>query len=212
MQITVIGHGRVGGTLARVWADAGHDLRIGARSPGNADVQALATHDRIEATIIASAVQGAEAVLLAVPAPAGPDVAARIAGALDTPGNTVFIDATNAVGQRPAPYDTVADALADHLGTDRVVKAFNTTGFENMADPDYGDHALDMFMAGDSNAAKQRVAALAADAGFAVCYDVGDRSFFVSLEHVARVWISLALQQGHGRDIGWKILRRNPPS
>lgn len=90
----------------------------------------------------------------------------------------------------------------------RVVKAFETTGAENMADPVYGDTTLDLFVAGDDAEAKEVAASLAGDAGFGRCYDVGDRRFFESLEHRARIWIPLALSKGHGRDIGFKVLRR----
>jgi hypothetical protein len=207
MHITILGHGNVGGTLARVWANAGHAITIGARRPSDGGAQHLARNDRISVTSIPESIPDAEVILLAVPAGAGVSVADQIATA-GPREDVVFLDATNAVGGRPDPYATVADALLDRIPGSRVVKAFNTTGAANMADPRYGDTALDMFVAGDDAEAKEIAASLATDAGFARCYDVGDRRFFESLEHLAQVWISLALSKGHGRDIGFKVLRR----
>jgi len=207
MDITIIGHGTVGGTLAQVWANAGHPITIGARRPSDVGAQRLARKDRIRVTSIPASVPDAEVILLAVPAGAGGSVADQIATA-GPRDDVILLDATNAVGGRPDPYATVADALLDRIPGSRVVKAFNTTGAENMADPVYGDTALDLFVAGDDAEAKEVAASLAADAGFARCYDVGDHGFFESLEHLVRIWISLALPKGHGRDIGFKVLRR----
>ena len=47
-----------------------------------------------------------------------------------------------------------------------VVKALNTTGFENMADPNYGGTPTTMFIAGDGETAKATVFGLARDIGF----------------------------------------------
>ena len=44
-----------------------------------------------------------------------------------------------------------------------VVKCFNTTGFENMKNPDYGNVTLDMYMAGDNEAAKAIASQLSKD-------------------------------------------------
>jgi len=211
MNITVIGHGSVGGTLATAWANAGHDITIGARKPSGDAAQHLSQTVGITVTTISASLSHPEVILVAVPAHAGIEVADQIASAEPGP-DTVLIDATNAVGAGPDPYETVADALQARVNGARVVKAFNTTGAENMADPDYGGDRLDMFMAGGDDDAKSITASLASDAGFGACYDVGDASFFASLEHLARIWISLALTQGHGRDIGFKLLHRQDAS
>ena len=194
MNITVIGHGSVGGTLATEWANAGHDITIGARKPSGDAAQHLSQTVGITVTTISESLSHPEVILVAVPAHAGIEVADQIASA------------------GPDPYETVADALQVRVNGTRVVKAFNTTGAENMADPAYGGDRLDMFMAGSDDDAKAITASLASDAGFGACYDVGDPSFFASLEHLARIWISLAVTQGHGRDIGFKLLHRQDAS
>jgi hypothetical protein len=77
-----------------------------------------------------------------------------------------------------------------------VVKAFNTVGWEVMADPDLDGVAATMPLAGDDADAKELVAGLARDLGFEPL-DVGDRAAAVHLENLARLWIHLAVTGGN---------------
>lgn len=119
----------------------------------------------------------------------------------------ILIDATNAVHQKPEPFATVFQPLSAKT-KDEVVKCFNTTGFENMSNPKYGEVALDMFMAGDSEKAKSVARQLALDAGFGEFWDFGGEDKVVLLEQFALSWINLAIMQGNGRDIALKVIRR----
>ena len=85
MQIGIVGAGRVGRALGGRWAAAGHAVRYGVRDP--ADPR---HHDLAGVTTVPDAVAGVDAVLVALPWPAVPDV---VPG-LDT-GDAVVIDATN---------------------------------------------------------------------------------------------------------------------
>lgn len=108
----------------------------------------------------------------------------------------------------PAGFRTTAEALLAHTASRDVVKCFNTTGFNNMLEPVYGGVALDLFMAGDSEPGKKAAGRLAKDAGFAECYDVGGNDRFELMEQFAFFWINLAMMQGLGREIGFKLLSR----
>ena len=77
-----------------------------------------------------------------------------------------------------------------------------------MANPNYGAMSIDMFMAGNDSKAKGVAKNLAIDAGFAQCYDFGDDSKVELLEQMALGWINLAIMQGMGRDIAFKVLKR----
>jgi hypothetical protein len=88
------------------------------------------------------------------------------------------------------------------------VKCFNSTGFENMENPNYGGIAIDMFAAGSSPKAKEIAKKLALDAGFAECYDFGSDDKVELLEQFAFSWINLAILQKQGRDIALKVLKR----
>lgn len=203
MKIAIIGHGNVGGALAKSWATAGHEILVGARNPQDAKAQALSEHQHISLRSIPEAVAEAETILVATP----PHAAVSLVESWGETSGKVIIDATNAVRVKPDPYPTAYHAFKA-LTQAKVVKCFNTTGFENMQNPQYGDIALDMFMAGDDTNAKGVARQLAKDAGFAECYDFGKGDKVELLEQFALSWINLAIMQGMGRNIGFKLVRR----
>jgi predicted dinucleotide-binding enzyme len=203
MNIAVIGTGNVGGALAKNWSMKGQTIHLGVRDVSQFKGMELLKIPNITVHSIAEAVAWAEVVLVAIPP-------AAIFETIDCMGDVsgkVLIDATNAVRQAPEPYATVYHALADKTAAD-VVKCFNTTGFENMLDPSYNGVGIDMFMAGDSARAKEIAAGLAIDAGFSACLDFGKADKVELLEKLALAWINLAIMQGHGRNIAFKVLRR----
>jgi len=87
------------------------------------------------------------------------------------------------------------------------VKAFNTTGANNMADSRYSGGKLLMLVAGDDQQAKQTTMTLASDLGFEAV-DAGPLAMSRYLEPMAMVWIRLALVQQLGRNFGFALLRR----
>ncbi|MDN5202964.1 NAD(P)-binding domain-containing protein [Fulvivirgaceae bacterium BMA10] len=203
MKIAIIGHGNVGGARAQKWSKKGHEIIIGARNVHDQKVQNLLRLDNITAKTVAEAAKLCDVILVATPAHIVPEL-------IDQVGNIagkVVIDATNAIQKKPSPYPTAYHAFKDQSGAE-VVKCFNTTGFENMLNPSYDLAALDMFMAGDDNKAKEVAIQLALDCGFEQCIDFGGADKVELLEKFALSWINLAILQGHGRDIGFKLLRR----
>lgn len=204
MKIAIIGSGNVGGALAQQWIKAGHTVLIGAKFPLSDKNIQLATkigEDRF--TSVESAAKQCEVILIATPTTAIFDIIEQMG---DVSGK-ILIDATNAVRQKPVPYDTIYHALADKT-KGKVVKCFNSTGFENMQNPNYHGEKLDMFMAGDDEEAKQTAKQLALDAGFGACWDFGKGDKVVLLEQFALSWINLAIMQGHGRDIAFRVVKR----
>ncbi|HNA77867.1 MAG TPA: NAD(P)-binding domain-containing protein [Turneriella sp.] len=205
MKIAVIGSGNVGGALAQKWAAKKHTVTLGVRDAAKFKGNALATIPGISVASVTDAVAQSEIVLLATPATAAIDVAKSLG---DTTGK-VIIDAMNVVmGRGPVGFTNTAEAILANTQSREVVKSFNTTGYDNMLNTVYGSEKLDMFMAGDSKDAKARVWQLALDAGFAECYDVGGNDKFALMEQFAFFWINLAMMQGQGRSIGFKLLRR----
>ena len=140
MNIAIIGSGNVGGALARRWVLAGHTVVVGAKFPlSEKSLQLAAVIGEDKFTHLAPALKQCEVVLIATPP-------AAIFELMDEMGDLtgkIIIDATNAVRQKPAPYDTVYHALAART-TAQVVKCFNSTGFENMLDPVYQGEKIDM--------------------------------------------------------------------
>ena len=205
MKIAIIGTGNVGGALATKWAHSGHEIYLGVRDIQNFKGKELLDNPKKKKKSIADAVQLAEVILLSTPATAVVDVVKSLG---DTSGK-IIIDAMNVVmGRGPEGYKHTTNAILDNTHTRDVVKCFNTTGFNNMVDPVYGNIALDLFVAGDSERGKQAAIQLAKDAGFADCYPIGGNDKFELMEQFAWFWINLAMFQGQGRDIGFKLLKR----
>ena len=100
MKITVIGRGNVGGGLARLWRDAGHDVDELGKEGGDAS--------------------GSEAVLVAVPSDSIADALGKVSGL----ENKVMIDATNALAGRPEDFDSMAEQVKSIAGGP-TAKAFN---------------------------------------------------------------------------------------
>lgn len=203
MNVAIIGTGNVGGTLATNWSKKGHTINLGVQDENNFKGKELLKNDNTSVSAIKEAVAKSDVILIATP----PTAIFEIIEQLGDVSSKVIIDATNAVMKSPEPYKTIYHALADKTNAE-IVKCFNTTGFENMLNPMYNDEAIDMFMAGDSEKAKSVAKQLALDCGFSSCIDFGKSDKVELLEKFALSWINLAIIQGHGRDLAFKIVRR----
>jgi predicted dinucleotide-binding enzyme len=206
MIVSIIGSGNVAGALATGLKKAGHTILIGARFPLSDKSIRLAEKLGEDAFCsIEKAVSQAETIIITTPAEKVLDLIQVLKGAKGIP----IIDATNAIRMKPEPYPTAFHALKELLQNEDIVKCFNSTGFENMADPNYGDTKADMFMAGNSPKAKEVARKLALEIGFGNCIDFGGDDKVELLEKFALSWINLAIMQGHGRNMAFKVLKRN---
>ncbi len=203
MKIAIIGTGNVGGALATRWAEKGHQILLGVQHPDHFKGRELLQRPNITAHAVAAAAADAEVILIATPPSAIFDILPQLG---DTSGK-VIIDATNAVLKGPDPYPTVYHCLAAKTRAE-TVKCFNSTGYENMLNPVYGGEGIEMFMAGDSAKAKQVATQLALDCGFGSCIDFGQSDKVELLEKFALSWINLALVQGQGRNMAFRVVRR----
>jgi 8-hydroxy-5-deazaflavin:NADPH oxidoreductase len=205
MKIAIIGAGNVGSALGKGWAKAGHSVTFGVRDP-----QSLKTNKALEyfseavVSTVAEAARNAEVIVITTPPEA---IIGLIPQLGDLSGKTV-IDTTNSIRTRPEPYATAYYAIKALAGTESVVKCFNSTGFENMRNPVYKGEGIDMFMAGSDAAAKSIASLLATDLGFGHCYDFGGDDRVELLEKFALSWINLAIMQGHGRDLAFRLVKR----
>lgn len=208
-RIGVIGAGSVGGALGRGWARRGHEVMFGVRDTGDPKVaKLLAEAETARAGSVAEAAAFGEVVVLAT-SWGGTRDAVQNAGDL---GGKVLLDCTNPLqpdlsGLDVPPGSSAAEQVAGWAPGARVVKIFNTTGFNNMADPIYGEEPATMFYCGDDAEAKAVAARLAADLGFDPT-DAGPLHEAPLLESLALLWIHLAYRQKLGRDIAFKLMRR----
>jgi hypothetical protein len=150
-----------------------------------------------------------EVIFLAVPAAAAVDALSNA-----PIGGKVVVDCNNPVAWddgpvwSPPPEGSVTAQLAACYPEARWVKGFSTFGSEFHRDPAIGEGGIDVHLAGDDAGAKDTVAALAQGAGFQPV-DVGPLRNAAALENLAVLWIHLALQGGHGRQIAFQLQCRS---
>jgi 8-hydroxy-5-deazaflavin:NADPH oxidoreductase len=190
MRIAVIGAGNIGRTLGGAWADSGHAVTYGLRSPGAPGT-----------TAIADAVAGAEVVLLAVPGKAAGELIVSLGQTL---AGKVVIDATNDV--QGAGKLHALDELVDGA---HPVRAFNTLGWESFADPSFDGVAADLFYAAEEGRAREVAEILISDLGLRPVW-LGAVDAFDLVDSLARLWFTLVFQRGRGRRLAFKMLGGEP--
>jgi predicted dinucleotide-binding enzyme len=187
MRIAVIGAGNIGRTLGGKWTDAGHDVVYGVRRPGEPGT-----------ATVANAVASAEVVVLAVPGAAAKEVIASLGS--DLVGKVV-VDATNDVQGSGKLH--ALDELVDGA---HPVRAFNTLGWENFADPVIGGVTADLLYAAETGAGMDTAERLIGDVGLEPVW-LGGVDAFDLVDSVTRLWFTLALQRKLGRRLAFKVLR-----
>ncbi len=209
MKIGIIGSGSVGGALGIRWAQAGHRVAFGSRNPAADDLKKLVARAGADAraTTLQEAAHDSAILLLATPWPA---TKAVIGGQGDLAGKTI-IDATNPLlnleGLEYGTTTSGAEQVAAWAKGAKIVKAFNTVGSNVMEQTSFEAERPVMFYCSDHDGAKQTAHILAEELGFEAV-DAGPLTQARLLEPFALLWISLALVQGLGRDIAFKLLRR----
>lgn len=210
MRIAVIGHGNVGGALGRRWESVGYSVIYGVRDPTGKSAEAFCnTHGGQPAlAAIPEALAGADTVLLATPFNAALELADAHRDILT---GKVVIDATNPIGPGlvlTVGHDTSgAEQIATRALGARLVKAFNTYGWENFADAAYPQGKPVMFIAGDDGDATSLVSNLADKIGFEPAV-VGGLKMARYLEPMAMLWIQMGRVQGRGSGFAWAMLQR----
>lgn len=208
--IAVIGTGDMGRTLGAGWHEAGHEVLFAVRNPESPNAQKAKAMTRGEVPLlpVAEAVAKAEIVLLVTQFR---DAPAALAGAGDLTGK-ILIDATNPLAPGLAGLtvgftDSAGEQIARWHPEARVVKAFNSTGYNIQADPEFEAGRAVMFVAGDDEEAKAVVLDLAAALGMEPV-DAGGLDAARLLEPLAMLWIRLAYKEGLGRDFALILERR----
>ena len=188
VKIAVIGTGRIGGTLGQRWRAAGHEVVYGSRAgsgagPGGAPIVPAG-----------DAVTASDVVVLAVPGGAVAEVVAALGAVL---AGKVVIDAVNRIGQ---PEVNSRAAVAAAAPGTAYVRAFNTLGWENFADPPPG---AALFFAADPSArplAEELITAVGLQPVFA-----GDADACGTVDALLPLWFALVQHNGGNRRIALRI-------
>jgi 8-hydroxy-5-deazaflavin:NADPH oxidoreductase len=169
-RIGIIGSGRIGGTVGTLWAKAGHPVLFSSRRPEELG-KVVEGAPGSRAGTVAEAIAFGDALLLAVPYRAYPDIA-REHGA--TLRGKIVLDAGNATAGRDGSElagevqrDGIGPVSARLLPGVRLVRAFNSLGSAVLArEAGRAEARLAIPIASDDSGALDAAAALVRDAGF----------------------------------------------
>ena len=214
MRVGILGTGDVGRALGKGFIELGHEVTMGSRDPKNEKMAAWVREGGAGASggSFAEAAEFGELIVLATLGVANAEVI-RQAGPERFRGK-VIIDATNpldfskgmpptlAVGHSDSGGEQVQRLLPEAL----VVKAFNTVGHAHMVRPDFPGGPPDMFLCGNDEAAKRKVAGICRDFGWGVI-DLGGIESSRYLEPMCMVWVIHGARTGSWNH-GFKMLRR----
>lgn len=208
MNIAIIGTGNVGSVLGIRWAQNGHKVSWGSRTPESTRMQSLVKEagGGASATTPSQAVYDAEVTVLATPY----ESTEILIKQLPPLSGKLVIDATNPLkadfsGLSIGTTTSAGEEIEKLIPDSTVVKAFNMTGADNMANPIYGEQKLSMLICGDNDDAKSVVRGLAEELGFDVI-DCGPMISARCLEPMAMLWITLVGTMNMGTNIGFRLL------
>jgi predicted dinucleotide-binding enzyme len=171
VRIGIIGAGHIGGTLAKLVANAGHEVSLSnSRGPETLVRLVEELGGRVQALTAAEAERFGEVVVVSVPFGRYRELPTEaVAG-------KVVIDTNNYYPQRDGHFEeldsdrtTSSELLQAHLPDARVVKAFNAIQWMRLRDegrPAGDPERLGIPISGDDEEAKRTVAELLDQIGF----------------------------------------------
>lgn len=178
MKIGIIGAGNIGGTAARLFAEAGHEVAV-ANSRGPETLTDLVGEigANAKAVTVEDAIKFGEIVMVSIPLGKINELpASGFEGKIVIDTNNYYPDRDGRIEVLDSDEKTSSELLAEHLTGAKIVKAFNTIWFEHLKT--LGNKGLPLenrrviFVAGDDADAKKKVSKLIEEIGFAA-YDTG---------------------------------------
>ena len=175
IRIGVIGAGNIGGTIGALWVRNGHEVMFASRHPETLAAMVSELGPKAKAGTPEEAITFGDAVFVAVPYKAYPDLAKDVGPALK---GKIVLDAGNATQKRDgALYDEVQ---ANGIGTTsakyfpgaKLVRAFNAANYKVFAKEgadggkDRAGGRMAIPIAGDDPEALKVAETLVRDAGF----------------------------------------------
>ena len=206
MQVFIVGSGNMAGGIGTSALVGGHTVMLADRDAGKAQALAGELRERVAGAEVqasgSEAVARADVVVLAVPFEAAKHVVAEYGERLA--GKTV-VDICNPVDFATfdslvvAPGSSAAEEIAKAAApAARVVKAFNTTFAGPLVAGEVAGIPLDVFIAGDDEAARKQVADLVSSGGLNPV-EVGGLRHARELEGFQLLHMALQTRpEGHG--------------
>lgn len=169
VKIGVIGSGKVGGNIGRVWAKGGHEVMFASRNLDNDKKLAAEIGANAQAGTPREAAAFGEVLLFAVPYGALPELGKTLG---DSIKGKVVLDACNPFPARDGDIATRAReqgagrVSAELLPGARIVRAFNAIGAARMGSAHEQPGKIGMPIAGDDKAAIEVASQLIRELGY----------------------------------------------
>lgn len=112
MRIGIVGAGMIGSTLAKLWVDAGHEVRLSSRHPNELQPIVKRLGERASAGTPQEAVEFGDVVMITVPLKAMPELSRDIGPLL---AGKIVLDTGNAYEQRDGSF--AREATRDPRGS-----------------------------------------------------------------------------------------------
>jgi 8-hydroxy-5-deazaflavin:NADPH oxidoreductase len=170
LKIGIVGSGRMGGSLATLWVQAGHEVMLSSRHPEELRALATSLGPRAHVGTPREAAMVGDVVLISIPYGALPEVGRELRVQL---AGKIVLDTCNPYPQRDGPMALEARrkgtgvASAEYLPGVRLVRAFNAINYQDLRREAHrpGD-LIAIPLAGDDTGALAVASRLVRDAGF----------------------------------------------
>jgi len=170
VRIGVIGTGRIGGNLAKLWARAGHELVLSSRHPDELRDLADSLGPKVRVGTPKEAAEFGEVVLISVPYAALPQIGRDLRAELN---GKIVLETGNPYPQRDGGMAEEARrkgtgvASAEFLPGVRLVRAFNAINYRDLeSEAHRKGEPVAIPLAGDDSEALVVAKRLVRDAGF----------------------------------------------
>lgn len=169
-KIGIIGSGNIGGTVGTLWVKAGHQVLFSSRNPENLKQLVDGLGPLARAGTVREALNFGDAILIAVPYGAYPQIGKDYAREL---AGKIVLDAGNAVLSRDGEISKEAREIGigatsmKYLPGARIVRAFNTLNYRILEkNANRSGERMAIPIAGDDKQALTVASGLIRDAGF----------------------------------------------
>ena len=212
MNITVVGSGIVGRTVASGFTSHGHHVTLSSRTPE--ELADWSAQTGIAVLLPREALSGAEIVINATPGIAS--IEALTGAALGDAGNVIVLDLCNPLDHSHGfpqlstdPDESMSEAIQTAFPEARVVKTLNTVNAAIMTNPGTLSEPTAQFVCGNEDAAKQTVIGLLTGVGWDPdqIVDLGDLTAARDTERYVILWVRLMIRLGTA-DFNLRLVRK----
>jgi Predicted dinucleotide-binding enzymes len=173
MKIGIVGTGYIGATAARLFVKASHQVALSnSRGPETLRDLVAELGDHAQAVTVEEAARFGDIVLVAIPLGRYKELPAEaFYGKIVIDTGNYYPQRDGQIAELESGEATSSELMSEHLKGARLVKGFNTIYYVHLAEQ--GDTSLPLeerraiFIAGDDSEAKEVVAKLIEEIGFA---------------------------------------------